>query len=261
MQRETVKECRNALAAASPSVLPRLIVRYRDDDRSGVRAAVESARKRLAAFRAEERRLDGLCRLEAELRAEGYHIVAGIDEVGRGALAGPLTAAAVVLPPDARIVGLDDSKRLDPLEREEVSARVVEVAVAYRVSHVDADVIDAIGMTAALRRVMRDALQGLGVEVDHLVVDGLPLGVDPSIPERAVVGGDSKVAAIAAASVLAKVTRDELMRSHAPRYPEYRFDGNKGYGTPEHLEAITRFGLCPLHRRSFSPCGGTLPLF
>jgi len=259
LERLAIQEIRAALNRAEYAQLPRLISSHKDDPRAGVQSALDSARRRLATYRTEQRRLDALAVAEAELYAGGCTCVAGIDEVGRGALAGPLTAGAVVLPPGTRIVGLDDSKRLKPARRVELAEEIMAVAITWHVAHVEAPDLDALGMTAALRRAMHEALAGLVPAADHALVDGRPMGL--SLPETAVIKGDGKVAAIAAASILAKVTRDALMREFEEVYPGYEFAINKGYGTPEHMAAIGTIGLSPIHRRSFSPCGGTLSLF
>lgn len=255
----TVAEIRALLGCAQGTALEPLLLRFADDERAGVRALVNSARKRSESAAREQERVARLYRLEQELRDGGYEIVAGVDEVGRGALAGPLTAAAVVLAPSPRIPGLDDSKRLAPQRREELARDIREHAVAVSVSHISAHEVDSLGMTAALRRVMGLALAGLGVHVDHVVLDGLPMNVAPH--ETAVVKGDQSVAAIAAASIVAKVARDALMRSLASEHPSYGFDVNKGYGTSEHFAAIARDGLCAVHRRSFSIGANTPSLF
>ncbi|MDF1542502.1 MAG: ribonuclease HII [Anaerosomatales bacterium] len=255
----SVGEIRAALAHASDVELPALIDRHEPDTRSGVRQAVEAARRRLDRHNAESERLDRLHSLEERLREDGWSYIAGLDEVGRGALAGPVTAAAVVLPPGARIAGLNDSKQLAPHRREELAVVIGAVAVTCAVAHVPAHVTDALGMTRTVHRAMELALCRLAPSADHAITDGLRVGL--AIPETPVVKGDSSVAAVAAASVLAKVARDHLMREIAPHYPDYAFEVNKGYGTPEHLEAIAVHGVCPLHRRSFGPCGGTPTLF
>lgn len=259
VQHTSVEECRQLLADADVEQLPGLIRRYRKDVRSGVQSALDAAKRRLKAHQAEERRLDALCGLEDSLRAQGYTVVAGVDEVGRGALAGPLTAGAVIFAPGVRIRYLNDSKLLTPEQREMLAHEIKNVAISWHVAHVTADVLDSVGMTAALRRAMHAAIAGLTPAPDHVVIDGLPMHL--GMRETAVVKGDSKVAAIAAASVIAKVTRDALMRDFETVYPGYDFAGNKGYGTTDHQAAIGRLGLCDIHRRSFSPCGGTLPLF
>jgi ribonuclease HII len=256
---QSIAQIRALLQAARGNELARLLTRLADDDRAGVQALRSSAQSRVLAEKRERQRTAKLYALEAQLRASGCVLIAGVDEVGRGALAGPLTAAAVVLRPEPRIEGLDDSKRLTPARREELAALVREQAVALCVAHVSPGEIDALGMTAALKRVMGRAIDGLGIDVDHVVVDGLPVHVVEN--ETAVVKGDGKVAAIAAASIVAKVARDALMRSLSAEHPEYRFDVNKGYGTSDHLAAIGRVGLSAIHRKSFSHGGGTDSLF
>jgi ribonuclease HII len=255
----TVAEIRALLGCASGSALDSLLTRFADDERSGVRSLMDSAKRRVEIANQERKRTKRLYKLEQELRANGYELIAGLDEVGRGALAGPLTAAAVVLPASPKISGLDDSKRLSPRRREELAHEIREHAIAVSVSHISAGEVDSLGMTRALRRVMGLAISGLGVPVDHVVLDGLPMNVAEN--ETAVVKGDGSVAAIAAASIVAKVARDGLMSSHAHEYPEYGFDVNKGYGTSDHFAVIARDGLCPLHRRSFLTGGGTRALF
>jgi ribonuclease HII len=256
---ESVTACCARLHEATPEELPALIRHYAPDTRIGVRAAVAAAKRRLEREYAELKRLERLCAMEADLRATGLRHIAGLDEVGRGALAGPLTAAAVILPEGLLIRDLDDSKRLTPPKRERVALDIHEKAVAVSIAHIWPDDLDSLGMTAALKRAMNDALAALEPSPDHILVDGLPLGL--SGHETAVVGGDSKVAAIAAASVVAKVARDALMTDLAAVYPEYGFCGNKGYGSADHMRAITLHGTCEMHRRSFSPCSDALRLF
>ena len=163
---------------------------------------------------------------ERTLRDEGWLVIAGVDEVGRGALAGPLTVAAVVLPPEPRIEGLDDSKRLSPARREQLAVQVRSFALDVGVAHVSAGEIDVLGVTAALRRAIGLALSQLGTPPDHVVLDGLPLRVVAN--ETAIVKADAKVAAVAAASIVAKVTRDALMRSLGGRAPRVRLRDQQG---------------------------------
>jgi ribonuclease HII len=257
--RKSIAEIRTELASASSVRLARLLEEFADDGRAGVAALCAAAEARARAASAEARRTKKLYAMQRELADAGFLIVAGLDEVGRGALAGPVSAGAVVLPITPRIEGLDDSKRLTPARREELAAVIYERALAVSVAHVPASDIDALGMTAALRRAFASALEGLDVIPAHVLLDGLPMHVVEQ--ETAVVKGDTKVAAIAAASIVAKVARDALMREVATRHPAYGFDVNKGYGTAEHVQAIVRFGPCELHRRSFSAGGGTVPLF
>lgn len=245
----SVSEICAVLKRAEDGQLGSLIRYLSDDSRPGVVAAVHSARNRATRWKAEQNRLRQLYLMEDTLRDTGVILAAGVDEVGRGALAGPLTAGACILPARPRIEGLDDSKRLTPARREELDSRIRETAVAVAVAHVPADVLDQLGVTAALRLAMTTALEALDPAPHHVLVDGNPIGV--SMRETAVVKGDSIVAAIAAASIVAKVARDSLMRGISDRYQEYGFAINKGYGTSEHVSAITTHGLSDIHRRSF----------
>lgn len=244
-----VPTCRELLASAQPASLPGLIRRFKDDERAGVQDALVSARKRLAAHRKELRRVESMMELQAELKERGLAIVAGVDEVGRGAIAGPVSAAAVVLPDDARIPGLDDSKRLLPEQRRALVPLIQEVAVAFAVAHVPATYIDSHGIVAANRRAMTEALEGLGATVDHVLVDGLDASISASC--TAVVGGDAKIGAIAAASILAKVERDGLMAEFEKTHPGFSFGDHKGYGTPAHWMELRELGPTPLHRMTF----------
>lgn len=247
------------LRKARGAGLKRLAQELADDDRTGVRALLDAAQARERARNREKARLARLYQLEADLAAQGYQVVVGVDEVGRGALAGPLTAGACVLPPSPRLLHLNDSKQLTPAKREELAEQIREIAVCWSVAHVTAAELDSLGMTAALKRAVGRALAGLDLEPDHVVVDGLPMRVYE--PETAVVGGDGKVASIAAASILAKVTRDRLMVEMSEQFPAYRFHENKGYSTADHIHALTTCGMCDQHRRSFTYGGGTERLF
>ncbi|MFA5843608.1 MAG: ribonuclease HII [Coriobacteriia bacterium] len=253
-----VARCREVLRATADADLSRVIESFADDPRAGVRDAVSVARARMRRLDAEHDRLRGLAAFQRGLHSSGLAVVAGVDEVGRGALAGPVTAAAVVLPVDTLVLRLDDSKRLDPKTRREVAAQVREHSSAWRVAHVEAREIDRLGIAEATRKAMRDAVAALGIRVDHVIVDGNdpPAGLTCT----AIVGADARVACVAAASVVAKVARDELMVSFDAEYPGYGLAAHKGYGTVEHLEAIARLGITPLHRRSFGPCS-QVPLF
>ena len=179
----------------------------------------------------------------------GPGVVVGLDEVGRGPLAGPLTVAAVVLPDEPQIEGLDDSKKLSPKRREELAARIEQAASAIGLCHIEPARIDADGMAMCLKAAFADALLQCGIEPDAVLVDGNPLHIHPK--EQNVVKGDGKVACIAAASIYAKVARDALMVELAERYPAYGFERNKGYGTAEHIAAIREVGPSPVHRMSF----------
>ncbi len=239
--------------------LPQLIEEYSGDARSGVQALVRRALVSLEKHRAEVSRVEAMAALERTLREGGCRAVAGLDEVGRGALAGPVTVAAVILPAGVVIEGLNDSKLIDPADRVRLATQIRSIAEAVTIAHAAAHVIDAIGIAGAIRYAMEHALSRLPVRPDHAVTDGRPFGL--SVPETAVVKGDSSVAAIAAASIVAKVERDTIMRRLADAYPAWEFDSNKGYGTSGHLAAISGHGLSIVHRRSFSPCDSQPALF
>ena len=190
--------------------------------------------------------------VENALRRRGYGRVAGVDEVGRGCLAGPVVAAAVVLDPQRPVRGLRDSKLLTPASRERLYGEIVQRAASWGLAAVEAGEIDRINIHNAALRAMRGALAQLAPPPDFVLVDGFPLpGL--RLPQRAVVKGDRTCAAIAAASIVAKVTRDRQMRRLHAEDPRFAFDRHKGYATPQHLAAIARHGPAPAHRRSFRP--------
>ncbi|HEX9092453.1 MAG TPA: ribonuclease HII [Coriobacteriia bacterium] len=258
MTRPTLDECRARLVACPVTESAALLAEFDADPRSGVRSLAAAHRARAARADAESGRLRALAVQQVSLHELGFAVVAGVDEVGRGALAGPVTAAAVVLDVDVLVTGLDDSKRLSPAKREQVAGEVATRATAWCVAHADAGEIDAVGIGAATRLAMRRAVAGLDRAVDHVLVDGNDVRI--GFPATAVVGGDASCACIAAASVIAKVTRDALMVGMEQAHPGYGFAVNKGYGTGEHVEAIRRLGPSPVHRRSFAPCAQG-PLF
>lgn len=259
MDRPSVSAYQKLFSAASPDELARLIGETRSDSRAGVRRVREQAIKKLGRIEAERLRVESLMTLQSSLHAKGFGRVAGIDEVGRGALAGPVTAAAVILPEGAHIDGIDDSKRLTPEARIRIAAIIEQVALAFAVAHVPAHVIDSLGIGAATRTAMVLSLDRLHVRPDHVVTDGLAVGLP--YPETAVVRADSSVACVAAASILAKVARDGLMDSLANSYDRHSLELNKGYGTPDHLSAIGSHGVTPIHRLSFAPCAPPMSLF
>lgn len=187
---------------------------------------------------------------ENTLRKEGYTLICGVDEAGRGPLAGPVCAAACVLPAGLTLEGLNDSKKLSEKRREALYAQITEEALAWAVCLVDEKTIDDINILQATYRAMRGAVEGLKLRPDLCLVDG---NRDPGLglPTRTVVKGDATCASVAAASILAKVTRDRLMVRYGAEYPGYGFAVHKGYGTRAHYAAVAELGLCPIHRRSF----------
>ena len=186
---------------------------------------------------------------EQELHRQGYVNVAGVDEVGRGPLAGPVVAAAVILPHDFDVLGIDDSKKLSEKRREELYEVITEKAVAWGIGMADHETIDEINSLQAAKLAMKRALAELE-DVDYITFDAMKIE-DIDIPQESVIKGDSKILAIAAASIVAKVTRDRMMTEYAKQYPGYGFEKNKGYGTKAHYEGISEHGICPIHRRSF----------
>ncbi len=191
-------------------------------------------------------------RLENTYRKQGYSIIAGLDEAGKGAWAGPVVAGAVLLPERIDLPDLNDSKLLSPAKREELYDLIVRGATAWGAGIVDAHLVDEMGLAQAHRVAMQNALAEMGVKIDLVLADGK--GINRlGYQTICIVKGDQKVRCIAAASIIAKVTRDRLMRQLAQEYPHYGFDEHKGYGTRQHQEAIARHGICPLHRLSYSP--------
>ena len=249
----TVAEIRKLLREADAEEFAALERSLVADTRKGVHDALEAARRRIESERAEADRLAGLYEFERQLAGGSPDaVIVGLDEVGRGPLAGPLAVGAVVLPREPLIEGLNDSKQVKPERREAIAAQIEEIALAFTVQYVSPADIDRNGMTASLRRAFCTAIEqieGAGVRPDIVLLDGNPLNIDER--EVNVVKGDAKCASIAAASILAKVRRDALMCSLAETYPEYGFDENKGYGSPHHLKAIETYGLTDIHRKSF----------
>lgn len=245
----TAREVAAALADAPLEEARALVERYSDDPRKQVQAAVRSARRRVEREDRERERVEGMYALQRELGGPG--VVVGVDEVGRGAIAGPLTVAAVCLPPEPPIWGLNDSKQLTPARREALAARIADVAVAIGIAHVEPAAIDAVGMAASLRHAMAQAVADTGLDPDCVLIDGNPVHAHPA--EKCLVKGDARIAAIAAASIVAKVTRDALMVALDEEFPGYHLAECKGYGSAEHISAIHEKGLTPLHRVSF--CG------
>jgi ribonuclease HII len=189
--------------------------------------------------------------LERELRSRGFRFIAGADEVGRGSLFGAVVAGAVILSADAPVRGLNDSKQLEPERREVLAVRIRERAVTWAVAAVDALTIDRINIYEASRLAMKTAIRQLNPAADYVLVDAVPL--DVPMPQQPLIQGDERCHAIAAASILAKVYRDQMMREWDKFYPEYGLANHKGYHSPEHMAAIRRLGPTPLHRFSFEP--------
>ena len=193
---------------------------------------------------------NSLLEYENKCREDGYRFVAGIDEAGRGPLAGPVVAACCILDPDNMILGLDDSKKLSAKKRDALFDEIKEKAIAYSVIRVEADVIDEINILNATKQAMRQCVAEISVKPDVLLIDAVNLD-GTGLPVIPIIKGDVKSNSIAAASILAKVTRDRIMEDYDKEYPGYGFAKHKGYGTAEHYAGIRAQGMCPIHRRSF----------
>ena len=198
----------------------------------------------------EEERLQGMLEIEENLYSKGYNFVCGEDEAGRGPLCGPVVAAAVILKKDDKIEGVNDSKKLSEKKREEVYERIMEKALAVGVGMSDVDVIEEVNILNATKMAMRQAINNLKQQPDYVLVDGNQW-INIDIKGETVVHGDAKSESIAAASIVAKVTRDRMLIEWDKEYPEYGFAKHKGYGTKAHVEAIGKYGLTPIHRPSF----------
>lgn len=188
---------------------------------------------------------------ERELLEKGCKYVCGVDEVGRGPLAGPVVCAAVIMPLDDVIEGVDDSKKLTAKKREILSEIILEKAIACHICRIEPQIIDEINILQATRLCMKNAVEGLSVTPDFVLTDG-NMTLDISFPQRSVIKGDALIYTIGAASIVAKVYRDRVMKEYAEVYPQYGFESNVGYGSKKHIEAIKEFGLTPIHRRSFT---------
>lgn len=222
----------------------------RADPRRGARDLLRRHLQRRHARRRESDRLESMLMEERLLWNKGYRLVAGVDEAGRGPLAGPVVAAAVILPRNTAITGLNDSKQLSPAARESLFPEIHRLAIAVATGVVSEEVIDRLNIYEAAMQAMREALDNLAHKPEVVLVDGFPIR-HLVLPQKAIKGGDARALSIAAASVIAKVSRDRIMTELNKRYPGYGFDRNKGYATLEHRLALSRQGPSPVHRRSF----------
>ncbi len=199
----------------------------------------------------EEERLKVLKQHEDELRKKGFKTICGIDEAGRGPLAGPVVVASVIMPEDSMIEGVNDSKKISEKKREKLYDQIIEEAISYSISIIGQEEIDEINILNATKKGLTDSLKELKVKPDLIIVDALAHIDTLGIPYESIIKGDAKCYSISAASILAKVTRDRIMREWAAIYPQYGFEQHKGYGTAKHISAIKEYGPCPIHRRTF----------
>ena len=245
---EKIGEIKEKLAALGDGDLASFIRQYSSDERSGVIKLVDTARKRSDKYEKELQRTEALKKYEKEY--DKYSYICGIDEVGRGPLAGPVVAGAVILPKDCDILYINDSKKLSAAKREELYDIIMEKAVAVGIGMVGPDRIDEINILQATYEAMRQAIGKLDPQPALLLNDAVTIP-QVTIPQVPIIKGDAKSISIGAASIVAKVTRDRLMETYADIYPEYGFAGNKGYGSAEHIAALKQYGPTPIHRRSF----------
>lgn len=221
------------------------------EESAGINRLIQKYAKKMAAFDNELARLEKMSVYEKDARSKGYKMIAGMDEAGRGPLAGPVAAACVILPEDCNIEGVNDSKKLSASQREKLYDVIYDKAISVGVGIVDQDVIDSINILNATKLAMKQAVSKLSIKPDLILIDAVSLD-DLDIEQRSIIKGDALSISIAAASIIAKVTRDRIMNDYDTVYPEYGFAKHKGYGTEEHINAIKKYGICPIHRLSFT---------
>ena len=244
----SIAEIKTQFNNAADTEIPKLLQEFGNDTRSGVKAVLQKAEKRYEKYLAETERTERM--LFYEKKYSEYELICGIDEVGRGPLAGPVVAGAVILPKDHRILYLNDSKQLTAAKREELYDVIMREAVAVGLGEISNERIDEINILNATYEAMRMAINNLSKKPDILLNDAVTIPL-VDIRQVPIIKGDAKSASIAAASIVAKVTRDRLMERMDVEYPGYGFASNKGYGSKEHIEALKKLGPTPIHRRSF----------
>lgn len=250
ISRMTINEIKN-LFNNKFEISTELLVAVQSDNRAGVRKIFEQLIKQKEKMAREMVRLEKMQKYEEEIYGHGYNLIAGIDEAGRGPLAGPVVAAAVVLPRGIKIIGINDSKKLSAEKRNELVQEIKSKAIAWSVSLVDAAFIDKFNILQASLRAMYQSVKLLKSAPDYLLVDAVKIP-HLDIPQLPIISGDSLSSSIAAASIVAKTTRDKMMADFHNQYPQYGFDKHKGYGTTEHVLALEKHGPCPIHRLSFN---------
>ena len=242
-----IKECLATIDELDHPLFEELIL----DGRAGVQAAISKRKRELQKQVDEDLRLEKMLAYEKELYARGIHLIAGVDEVGRGPLAGPVVAAAVILPKACKIPGLNDSKKIPKSKHKEIYEAVLQNAVAIGIGIKDNQVIDQVNIYEATKLAMMEAIGQLEPQPQHLLIDAMRL--DLPISQTSIIKGDANSLSIAAASIVAKVTRDQMMEEFDKEYPGYDFAQNAGYGTAKHLAGLDKLGVTPIHRRSFEP--------
>ena len=246
----TIKEIKERLATIDDLDHP-LFEELILDGRAGVQAAISKRKRELQKQVDEDLRLEKMLAYEKELYTQGIDLIAGVDEVGRGPLAGPVVAAAVILPKACKIPGLNDSKKIPKSKHKEIYEAVLQNAIAIGIGVKDNQVIDQVNIYEATKLAMMEAIGQLDPQPQHLLIDAMKL--DLPISQTSIIKGDANSLSIAAASIVAKVTRDQMMEEFDCEYPGYDFTQNAGYGTANHLAGLHKLGVTPIHRRSFEP--------
>ena len=247
---QSISEIKEILSSCPIEALPEQLEKFEADSRKGVQNLLTSFRKKYDKHLQELARLEEILTYERGCWEAGYELVAGIDEVGRGPLAGPVVAAAVILPKECKIEGVNDSKKLSAKKREELYDIILEKALSYGIGIVSNERIDEINILQATYEAMREALSQLSPKADYILADAVTIPM-VSTPQRGIIKGDAKSMSIGAASIVAKVYRDRLMEAFDEVYPGYGFGANKGYGSAEHIEGIKKLGITPIHRKTF----------
>ena len=246
----TIKEVKERLATIDELDHP-LFEELIYDARAGVQSAINKRKRELQKQVDEDLRLEKMLTYEKELYAQGLQLIAGVDEVGRGPLAGPVVAAAVILPKNCKIHGLNDSKKIPKSKHQAIYQAVLDQAISVGIGVKDNHVIDQVNIYEATKLAMLEAIHELDPQPQHLLIDAMKL--DLPISQTSIIKGDANSLSIAAASIVAKVTRDQMMATYDQEYPGYDFAQNAGYGTTKHLEGLEKQGVSPIHRRSFEP--------
>lgn len=246
----TIKEIKEQLASIQRLDDP-LLTELEQDSRSGVIQAIAKRKREIQKRLDEDERLEAMLAYEKECYARGMELIAGVDEVGRGPLAGPVVAAAVILPKACKIPGLNDSKKIPKSKHKEIYEAVLQNAIAIGIGIKDNQVIDQVNIYEATKLAMMEAIGQLEPQPQHLLIDAMKL--DLPISQTSIIKGDANSLSIAAASIVAKVTRDQMMEEFDKEYPGYDFAQNAGYGTAKHLAGLDKLGVTPIHRRSFEP--------
>ncbi|MBS4177140.1 ribonuclease HII [Lederbergia citrea] len=250
MKTASVKEIKRILMNVKDEHDP-LIAELATDTRKGVIELLDKWRRARLQEKQDWHNYQSMTQFEQEARIQGYQYIAGIDEAGRGPLAGPVVSAAVILHENSYFQGLNDSKKINEQKRKELYRRIMDEAIAVGIGIISAEEIDRLNIYEATKKSMREAIQNLSTQPDYLLIDAVNL--KSIYPENPIIKGDARSVSIAAASIIAKVTRDQIMKEYHHKYPDYGFNVHMGYGTKIHLEAIKTFGPCSIHRKTFAP--------